>query len=198
MDFPKFYGEDPTEWLSRASQYFDFQETAEAQKVALASFHLEDEAYQWWQWLERIYRDEGLEITWRVFKREIMTRFGPTKYECFDEALSRVKQTGSLKDYQRKFERIANRVDWPQAALVGAFLGGLQDETGDDVRMTKSKTLRKAIGVAKMKDDRLMRRRRQGRIEMNRVAPPSRPPTNPQSLTAAIAPNQVVGSPVSA
>jgi hypothetical protein len=43
-----------------------------------------------------------------------MTHFGPTKYECFDEALSRVKKTGTLMDYQREFKRLANRVvEWP-------------------------------------------------------------------------------------
>lgn len=44
MDFPKFLGDDPTELLNRASQYFNFQEIGEEKKVALASFHLEREA----------------------------------------------------------------------------------------------------------------------------------------------------------
>ncbi|KAA8544346.1 hypothetical protein F0562_022386 [Nyssa sinensis] len=99
MDFPKFSGDDLTEWINRAFQYFEFQETVEEQKVALASFHLEGEANQWWQWLKQVQRNERLDITWSLFEREIKNRFGPTKYECFDEALSQVKQIGTLRDY---------------------------------------------------------------------------------------------------
>ncbi|KAA8524177.1 hypothetical protein F0562_010393 [Nyssa sinensis] len=192
MDFPKFSGDDPTKWLSRASQYFEFQETVEEQKVALASFHLEGEANQWWQWLKQVQRDEGLEITWSLFEREIMTRFGPTEYECFDEALSRVKQTGTLRDYQREFERLANRVaGWPQSALIGTFLGGLRDEIAGEVRMAKPQTLREAIGVARMKDNQLMRRQRQGRTEAVRAAPPQRLLAAPPLPAAPAAPKQV-------
>ncbi|KAH9770474.1 hypothetical protein KPL71_012393 [Citrus sinensis] len=170
MDFPRFSGDDPTEWLSRVEQYFEFQDTTEERRVSLASFHLEGEANQWWQWLKRVYQDEGIIITWRMFKREIIARFGPTGYECFDEALSRVKQTGTLRDYQREFEKLATRViGWPQSALIGTFLGGLKEEIADEVRMARPQSLRDAIGIARMKDDQLTRRRRQGKLEFGRT-----------------------------
>jgi hypothetical protein len=38
----------------------------------------------------------------------------------FDEALSRIRQHASLRDYQKEFERLSNRVrGWTQRALVG-------------------------------------------------------------------------------
>ena len=36
---------------SKPAKLFEYQGTIEAQKVSLASFHLEGEANQWWQWL---------------------------------------------------------------------------------------------------------------------------------------------------
>lgn len=48
LEFPRYSGEDPTEWFNRVSQCFKYQGTPEAQKVSLASFHLEAEANQWW------------------------------------------------------------------------------------------------------------------------------------------------------
>jgi hypothetical protein len=36
-------------------------------------------------------------------------RFGPTEYEDYYEALSRIQQRGSLRDYQAKFQKLANR-----------------------------------------------------------------------------------------
>jgi hypothetical protein len=63
MDFPKNIGDDSTEWLSRACQYFEVQENMEEQKVAQAFFHLKGEANQWWKWIKQVQRNEGLEIT---------------------------------------------------------------------------------------------------------------------------------------
>lgn len=55
---------------------------------------------------------------------------------------------------------------------MGTFLGGLCDDIADEVRMAKPKTLHEAIGIARMKDDQLVRKRRQGHIEVARVASP--------------------------
>ena len=98
----------------------------ENQKVSLASFHLKREANQWWQWLQRAYEEEGRSVTWELFEEELCARFGPIKCEDFDEALSKVRQIGSLHDNQKEFERLGNRVHgWSQKALVGSFMGGL-------------------------------------------------------------------------
>ena len=44
MEFPRFSSDDPTEWFNHVNQFFEFQNTPEAQKVSLASYHLEGEA----------------------------------------------------------------------------------------------------------------------------------------------------------
>ena len=48
LEFPKSSGDDPTEWFTRADQFFECQSTPKLQKVSLASIHLEGEANQWW------------------------------------------------------------------------------------------------------------------------------------------------------
>lgn len=66
-------------------------------------------------------------VTWSIFEEELWARFGPTECEDFDEALSRVRQMGSLRDYQKEFEKLGNRVHgWTQKVLVGTFTGGLK------------------------------------------------------------------------
>lgn len=67
------------------------------QRMALASFHLEGEANQWW--LEQTFR----EVTWDTFVDKLCTRFGPTKYEDFDEDLSK-NQT------RRNFPGLSTRI----------------------------------------------------------------------------------------
>nr|XP_023922229.1 uncharacterized protein LOC112033677 [Quercus suber] len=49
LDFPRFHGEDPTYWVYRANQFFSYHNTAEHQKVMMASYHLEEEALIWFQ-----------------------------------------------------------------------------------------------------------------------------------------------------
>ncbi|KAH9686516.1 hypothetical protein KPL70_014380 [Citrus sinensis] len=154
LEFPRYSGDDPTEWFNRVTQFFDYQETTDDQRVVLASFHLEGEANQWWQWLRRAYQEDGQLVTWKAFVEELWARFGPTECEDFDEALSRVKQTSSLRDYQKEFERLGNRVHgWTQRALVGTFMGGLKPEISEEIRMFRPKTLKEAISLARMKDE---------------------------------------------
>lgn len=93
LEFPHYAGDD--------TQFFEFQGTPEDQKVSLASFHLKGEANQWWQWLNRTYKEGNQKVTWDIFTEELWARFGPIDCEDFNEAVSRVKQSGSLREYQK-------------------------------------------------------------------------------------------------
>jgi hypothetical protein len=51
---------------------------------------------------------------------------------------------------------LANEVSgWPQKALIGIFIGGLNDEIIAEVCMFKPQTLQEAIELTKMLDDQL-------------------------------------------
>lgn len=151
--------------------------------MVLASFHLEGKANQWWQWLQRAYREEKKSVTWDVFVEELWARFGPTNGEDFDEALSHVKQTDSLREYQKEFERLGNRVQgWTQKALVGKFMGGLKPEISEEIRLFRPKTLKEAISLVRMRDEQLQRQKKlmrslifnrsqQAQVSNNRTSP---------------------------
>ncbi|KAJ0041053.1 hypothetical protein Pint_26951 [Pistacia integerrima] len=87
------------------------------------------------------------------FRRRLWAQFRPNECEDFDEALSKVKQVGSLRGYQKEFEKLGNRVqEWTQKALVGTFMGGLKPEIADSIRMLKPKSLKeKEMTVMMMK-----------------------------------------------
>jgi N-glycosylase/DNA lyase len=53
------------------NQFFVFQNTLELQKVSLASYHLEEEANQWWQWVRWLTEEEGRDISWANFEDEL-------------------------------------------------------------------------------------------------------------------------------
>lgn len=53
-----------------------------------------------------------------IFVKELWAS-GPTDYEDFDEALLKVRQSDSLSDYQKEFQRLGNRVQgWSKALGV--------------------------------------------------------------------------------
>ncbi|RVX02376.1 Retrovirus-related Pol polyprotein from transposon 297 [Vitis vinifera] len=165
-------------------KFFEFQEIAADQKVRLASFHLEGEANQWWQWFRKAFAEGQGSISWEAFEDEVRARFGPPDSEDFDEALSRVRQSGTLRDYQREFERLGDRVrGWTQKALVGTFMRGLKPEVADGIRMFKPQSVKEAISLAKMRDDQLARQRRFARPSALRDSVPISNPNPPKGPT---------------
>ncbi|CAL5340388.1 unnamed protein product [Camellia sinensis] len=98
-------GKGPTSWICRAEQFFRFQVTPEADKVGLASFHLEGDAQLWYQLL---CQNEN-EVSWPEFEGGLQPRFGFTQYyDPFGE-LTKLQQQGSIKDYQSQFEKLLAR-----------------------------------------------------------------------------------------
>ena len=96
IDFPHFSGEDPTRWIYKVEKLFRYQHTATNERVVLASFHLQDDALQWYWWFEKARPN----ITWEEFTQALCVCFGPTDYEDFDEALAKLQQTGTIREYQ--------------------------------------------------------------------------------------------------
>ncbi|KAJ0031096.1 hypothetical protein Pint_13485 [Pistacia integerrima] len=187
-------GEDPTVWLDRAKQYFSTQEIQGKKKVVLAYFHLEGEANQWWKWYNRSHC--GKTISWRQFEEGILCRFGPTDFEDYDEALSKISQIGSFRAYLQEFEKLANRVTgWPKKALLGAFMGGLKAEIIVEVRMFRPKSLQRAIDLAKRQDEKLQKTKKVvGNFRnTNRIPSPTIPTTsNPTPVSVKPLPTSAV------
>nr|TKS00522.1 hypothetical protein D5086_0000182490 [Populus alba] len=148
---------DPTGWIFKAEQYFEFKGIEPTQQVQLASFHLEKLALQWYRWFTR---DRGL-MNWAEFTKVILKRFGPTDYDDPSEALSRLKQTTSVIAYQEVFERLSHKVDGlPENFLIGSFIAGLKDDIRIDVRVKQPKTLSETISVAHLIEERNLLQRK--------------------------------------
>ena len=97
-------------------------------------------------------------MSWGMFVKEIWSCFGLIDCEDFDESLSKIQQMGSLRDYQKEFERLGNRMQsWTPKALMGTFMGGLKREIADGIKMFKAKTLKEANSLTRMQDDQLNR-----------------------------------------
>nr|GEX18039.1 hypothetical protein [Tanacetum cinerariifolium] len=148
--FPQFSGEDPQGWVYQAEQYFEFQKVAEGDRIALASFYLDEIALQWHRW----YTKAQGPVTWAEFTKALLVQFGPTDYEDPSEALHRLKQSTTVVIYQETYERLSNRVKGlPESFLVGCFIGGLKDEIRLEVKLKKPRRLVEAMGMARLVEE---------------------------------------------
>lgn len=95
--------------------------------MALASFHLEEEAQLWYQLLQ-----QDIEIiTWASLKAGLMARYGPTQYHDYFGELTKLQQTGTVREYQSRFEHLLAKVSHlPPTRQVIYFVSGLRDDQG--------------------------------------------------------------------
>lgn len=119
LDFPRFDGGgDPTEWLCRAEQFFQLHETPADDPVSSVSFHLKGDTQLRYQLLKQ----EVVSISWEVFKDWLHCLYGPNQFFDFFRELTKLQQTGSVQEYQTKFEKLlAKAGHLPQARWVELF-----------------------------------------------------------------------------
>lgn len=152
LKFPEFFGtEDPTSWLCRAEQFFDYHSTPEEEKVPIASFNLDKDAQLWFQ----LEKQETPIISWEAFKECIQIRYGATEFLDFFGDLTKLQQTGTVKEYQVQFEKLLIRAGkLSQSQQVGCFVSGLKESIRTDVQASKPNSLSAAIGLARLYESR--------------------------------------------
>lgn len=89
-----------------------------------------------------------------IFVKELWAS-GPTDYEDFDEALLKVRQSDSLSDYQKEFQRLGNRVQGWSKALGVNVQGRFQGKDNGWHPDVQTETLKEAISLARMRDNQV-------------------------------------------
>ncbi|GKF57082.1 ty3-gypsy retrotransposon protein, partial [Tanacetum coccineum] len=123
MNVPKFSGVYPESWIFAIIEYFSLLNTPIDQWLKIVSFNLEGAAAKWFQWMA----GNGLITTWARFEESVGNCFGSSEYEDPNGALSKLLQLGTVKDYQRGFEKLMNRArDIPDSLLISFYIYGLK------------------------------------------------------------------------
>ena len=77
-------------------------------------------------------------ITWPLLREGLYTHYGPIEFDDFFGDLMKLKQMGSMREYQSQFERLLSRVGkLPPAQQVGCFISGLEEHLRIDVQALK-------------------------------------------------------------
>ncbi|KAK0596167.1 hypothetical protein LWI29_013330 [Acer saccharum] len=172
LDFPRYNGtEDPTSWICRVEQFFEFHRSAEDERVPLAFFNLEGDAQLWFQ----LMKEETPVATWEVFKQGLHNRYGPTQFQDFFGDLTKLQQMGSMKEYQTEFERLLIRAGkLTLAQQVGCFVSRLKESIKTDVQACKPESLTAVIGLARLYESRDQSTRRTNQTDLKRPIPNNR------------------------
>lgn len=161
-----FDGTDPLEWLFQADQFFAFYNIAFESRLAMASFYMKGEALSWYKWM---YQNNQL-TDWEAFTRALELRFGPSTYENHQAQLFKLRQHGSVADYQSSFEKLGNRVlGLPQEALLNCFISGLIPEIRHELAIQRPHSISQAIGLAKLIKAKI----KDSKPKFNRPYPPN-------------------------
>ncbi|GJS59034.1 putative ankyrin repeat-containing domain, PGG domain protein [Tanacetum coccineum] len=107
LDFPRFDGSDPLNWLFRAEQFFTYYDTLNVQRLTIASAHFEGSVIPWFQMLHKANQIP----TWDALASAIEEHFGPSQYDSPRAQLFKLTQTTSAADYYHHITVMANRVE---------------------------------------------------------------------------------------
>nr|GEY45732.1 hypothetical protein [Tanacetum cinerariifolium] len=151
LDFPRFDGSDPLNWLFRAEQFFTYYETPDVQRLTIASVHFEGLVIPWFQMLQKANQIP----TWDTLASATDEHFGASQYESPRAQLFKLTQTTSAADYYHQFTVMANRVEGlSPEPLLDCFLSGLKDHIRRDVFAQDPKSVIHAGSLSRLFDEK--------------------------------------------
>ncbi|RHN51749.1 putative succinate dehydrogenase (quinone) [Medicago truncatula] len=147
LELSMFDGTDPLEWLFQAEQFFTFYQIPVESRLPMSSFYMKGDALCWFKWM---YQNRQL-FDWTTFTRALELRFGPSTYANHQAELFKLRQSGSVSEYQAQFEKLGNRVvGLPAEALLNCFISGLIPDIRNEMAIQRPSSIAQAIGLAKL------------------------------------------------
>lgn len=151
IDFPRFDGTEPSDWIFKAEQFFEYYATSDDQRMTIASVHMDGTVVPWFQMM----RKKNEIPTWAALTKEMELEFGPSRYEAPRAKLFKLSQTTTVIEYHRKFIVLANRAEGlSDDAVMDCFISGLKPEIRRDVLAQSPGTLSSAVALAKLYDEK--------------------------------------------
>lgn len=152
LEFPRFNGKHVLDWIFKAKQFFGYYNTPDAERLIIASVHLEQEVVPWFQMVNRSRPFQS----WNDFTRALELDFGPSIYDCPRASLFKLQQNKSVNEYYMEFTALSNRVyGLSNDALIDCFVSGLKDELHRDVMLHTPISIVKAVSLAKLFEEKI-------------------------------------------
>jgi len=121
VEFPRFWGEDVQGWIYKCEQFFAIDNIGEEMRAKVASIHMSDKALQWQQsYMKSRAREDW--PSWIEYKVTILSRFGPKPFDDPLAELMKLKQNGTVEQYQEGFDALLSRVELTMPQAISCFL----------------------------------------------------------------------------
>ncbi|XP_042984723.1 uncharacterized protein LOC122313630 [Carya illinoinensis] len=154
VDFSKFNGGDPYEWLDKLEHYFRVYEVPREERVSTACFHLEGRASKWWRWLRDQYDKERKCLGWTAFEKEFLMQFGSSPIVNHHGQLAKLKQEGKVHHYIDEFRQLQTLVrGWSEEALIGTFVDGLKPWLAKEIKLKQPTRLQEVMRMTEILEE---------------------------------------------
>lgn len=153
LDAPRLSSEDPQGWILKISQFFSYHATSEEEHITVTSFHLDDAALSWYQWMYRNGQIQSL----TQFLQALESHFSLTAYDDPRSKLFKLSQTSSVANYLGEFESLANRiVGLSSPFFLSCFVSCFKLEIRREVLAQQPTTPSQATGLARLHEDKFV------------------------------------------
>src|SRR4029077_14117146 len=149
-------------------------------RIKFVGTYLEGAAYDWFEPYLRDYlendeiRDEtsGMFQSYTSFVKRLQAVFGdPEAERTAERQLLNIRQKQAVNEYASRFNQIASRLEWDDAALMAQFYRGLKEEIKDEVaRRDRPETLEALVAMATKIDSRNYERQMERKYGQVRLA----------------------------
>jgi hypothetical protein len=151
LDFPKFEGNNPVEWIRQCEKCFQMSATPEEFKLSLAQLYIVGKADVWLR-RSKILKNPP---TWPKFCELIIQRFSTQSSYQLVESFNSLKQNNStVNEYAEQFEELMATVteenpDLSEGWFVRCFVNGLRDGIKYQLRPLRPASLTEAFWLAR-------------------------------------------------
>ncbi|VFQ83111.1 unnamed protein product [Cuscuta campestris] len=146
LEPPKCDGSDPLRWLYKVTEYFAFYDTPPDERLRCVPLMLEGAAADWFWWRKK----NNLLLGWDDFVEKFKQRFDPNQYVDYFGQLAKLRQRGSVMEYQDEFEKVLQHVSGAhEDILISLFHAGLKHHLQKEIIMLKPATLSESFSMAR-------------------------------------------------
>ena len=116
-------------WVDSCETFFTLYQIAPGFQVSAATMYLSDAAAHWYHAFKRAHE----RLTWEQFRQAVLLEFDMDTHRVKMKELLQLRQTGTVAEYRRQFDRLFYQVKLydPEIGgimLVTQFVLGLKDD----------------------------------------------------------------------
>ncbi|KAH7575732.1 hypothetical protein JRO89_XS02G0204600 [Xanthoceras sorbifolium] len=106
LDVPRFSGAHPAAWVLHIQRYFDYYNTPNPQRLIIASFHLDGDALDWFDWMSKNH----LIIGWHEFLLAIEKRIDDDRSQELENNTANVQLSQEIVEPVNEIPKISLHV----------------------------------------------------------------------------------------